>query len=153
MAVATDKYGNPVPGVSVTFAAPTSGASAALSSSTVTTGANGQASVTATADATLGSYTVTASATGVSSAGLSLSNITVAEAMGRPCAAILSANSDTTDNVVTIQLAAGTYALSLGQLETAPRRPRCTSSAPGRPVPTPASSMPGRSRVFQVDPT
>ena len=114
----TDKYGNPVPGISVTFAAPTSGASAALSNSMVTTGANGQASVTATANATLGSYTVTASATGVSSASFSLSNITVAEANGDTLrAAILSANSDTTDNVVTIQLAAGTYALSLGQLE------------------------------------
>ena len=67
--VVKDTYGNLVPGVSVTFAAPASGASAALSSSTATTGADGQASVSATADTVAGTYTVTASAAGVSTAG------------------------------------------------------------------------------------
>src|SRR5262249_11908487 len=57
VAMVTAKYGNPVPGVGVTFAAPTSGASAALSRSTATTGGNGQASVTATAGTVAGSYT------------------------------------------------------------------------------------------------
>ena len=66
--VVEDTYGNPVPGVIVTFAAPTSGASATLSSATATTGANGQVnSVTATANTLAGSYTVTASVVGVSS--------------------------------------------------------------------------------------
>ena len=65
VAVVKDAYGNPVPGVSVTFAAPASGASATLTGSPAVTGADGQASVTATANTTLGSYTVTASVDGV----------------------------------------------------------------------------------------
>jgi ELWxxDGT repeat protein len=56
-----DAFGNPVPGATVTFAAPTTGASATLSSSTVTTNNNGQAAVNATANTIAGSYTVTAS--------------------------------------------------------------------------------------------
>jgi Ca2+-binding RTX toxin-like protein len=73
--VVTDADGDSVPGVSVTFAAPTSGASATLISSTATTGANGQASVTATADTIAGNYTVTASVTGVTTpASFSLTN-------------------------------------------------------------------------------
>ena len=55
--------GNPlVPGVIVTFAAPTTGASANLGATTVVTDANGEAQVTATANLTPGSYTVTATA-------------------------------------------------------------------------------------------
>ena len=50
MVVVEDADGNPVPGVAVTFAAPTSGASAALSSATATTGGDGQASVDAIVD-------------------------------------------------------------------------------------------------------
>jgi hypothetical protein len=73
--VVKDTYGNPVPGATVTFAAPTSGASATLSGSMVTTGADGQASVTATANAIGGSYTVTASVDGVAtSATFNLTN-------------------------------------------------------------------------------
>jgi hypothetical protein len=64
--VVEDTYGNPVPNVSVTFAAPASGASATLVPSSARTGANGQASVQATANTLAGSYTVTASAAGVS---------------------------------------------------------------------------------------
>ena len=57
---------NPVAGVTVTFAVPASGASAALSSTTATTNAAGIASVTATANATAGGpYNVTANAAGV----------------------------------------------------------------------------------------
>ena len=72
---------------------------------------------------------------------------------GTPCAAILSANSDTTDNVVTIQLAAGTYALSLGQLEistttTAVHIIGTGSSGPDASI----IDAGGASRVFQVDP-
>jgi hypothetical protein len=75
--VVTDAYGNVEPGVSVTFAAPASGATAALSSSTVVTDGNGRASVTATAGTTIGHYTVTASAAGTSSASFSLTNAEV----------------------------------------------------------------------------
>ncbi len=60
-----DGNGNPVNGATVTFLAPTSGASAALGGATATTNASGVASVTATANATAGNYTVTASAVGV----------------------------------------------------------------------------------------
>ena len=63
--VVTDAYGNPVPGVSVDFAAPTSGASATLTGSPVLTGADGLASIAPTAGTILGSYTVTASVAGV----------------------------------------------------------------------------------------
>jgi hypothetical protein len=64
--VVKDAFGNPVPGVSVAFAAPASGASATLTGSPAVTGADGLASVTATANATLGPYAVTASAAGAS---------------------------------------------------------------------------------------
>ena len=65
VAVVKDSFGNPVPGVTVIFAAPASGASATLAGSPAVTDADGQASVTATANATLGSYTVTASVAGI----------------------------------------------------------------------------------------
>jgi len=60
-----DGSGNPVNGATVTFLAPTSGASATLGAATATTNASGVASVTATANATAGNYTVSASVTGV----------------------------------------------------------------------------------------
>ncbi|HEY0181104.1 MAG TPA: Ig-like domain-containing protein [Dokdonella sp.] len=61
----TDAYGNPVPGVVVTFTAPASGASAVLSASTATTGKDGRAAVDASANAMAGGYVVTASVAGV----------------------------------------------------------------------------------------
>ncbi len=72
--------GNPVSGVTVTFAAPTSGASGTFAggstTASVATGGNGIAvSPTFTADSQTGSYSVTASVSGVtSSATLSLTN-------------------------------------------------------------------------------
>ena len=63
--VVNDTLRQPGAGRRVTFAAPASGASAALTSSPATTAANGQASVTATADTIAGTYTVTASVAGV----------------------------------------------------------------------------------------
>jgi autotransporter-associated beta strand protein len=66
VATVTDSFGNPVSGVAVTFAAPTSSASAALANPiTVTTGVNGQASDTITANTAAGAYNVTATASGV----------------------------------------------------------------------------------------
>ena len=64
-ATVTDAGGNLLSGVTVSFAAPGSGASAVLSSPTAVTTAQGVASVTATANATLGSYFVTASVGGI----------------------------------------------------------------------------------------
>jgi hypothetical protein len=77
VAKVTDSHGNPVAGVLVTFAAPSSGASGTFASCPVanphpyscivTSDANGLATAsTLTADGTPGPYTVTATATGVS---------------------------------------------------------------------------------------
>ena len=74
VALVTDAGGNPVSGVTVNFAAPGSGASAALSASSDVTDGSGLASVTATANATAGGYNVTASATGVSDVTFGLTN-------------------------------------------------------------------------------
>ncbi len=60
-----DAFGNPVPGATVTFASPATGASAQLSATTVTTGANGQAQLTAAANTVAGAYAITASTAGV----------------------------------------------------------------------------------------
>ena len=61
-----DQYSQPMSGVTVTFAAPASGASAVLTPLTAVTGADGTASTSVTANATAGGpYTVTASATGI----------------------------------------------------------------------------------------
>lgn len=75
----TDSVGNPVSGVSVTFVAPTIGASGKfannLTSETDTTDANGIATSSIfKANALVGSYTVTASATSLTPVSFSLSN-------------------------------------------------------------------------------
>ena len=66
-----DAQGNPVNGVTVSFTAPGSGASATLSAPSATTDAGGHASITATANVSAGSYTVTAAAAGAGSANFS----------------------------------------------------------------------------------
>jgi adhesin/invasin len=58
---AVDQYGNPIPGETISFTAPTSGASATLGDSSALTGSNGQATMTASAGTLPGSYDVTAS--------------------------------------------------------------------------------------------
>ena len=68
-----DALGNPVNGITVTFAAPATGAGATLSSPTAVTNASGVASVTATANTISGAYTVTANV-GSLSAAFSLTN-------------------------------------------------------------------------------
>src|SRR5439155_14620423 len=66
VATVTDASGNPVPGVVVTFAAPSTGAGVTFSGgNTATTNAAGQASKSVTANGSAGSYTVTAAAPGV----------------------------------------------------------------------------------------
>jgi uncharacterized protein (TIGR03437 family) len=69
----SDGFGNPVSGVTVTFAAP-GGASASLSNLTGVTNASGVASATATANSSAGSYTVIASMPG-QTASFSLTNL------------------------------------------------------------------------------
>ncbi|MDP3236610.1 MAG: Ig-like domain-containing protein [Myxococcales bacterium] len=64
LVVVRDAFGNAVPGATVTFAAPGSGASASLTAA-ATTNALGQTQVTPTANATAGAYSVTASVAGV----------------------------------------------------------------------------------------
>lgn len=61
----TDAADAPLPGITVTFTAPGTGASATLSATTATTDASGIASISATANGMAGSYTVTASVGGV----------------------------------------------------------------------------------------
>jgi hypothetical protein len=65
VAAVTDSFGNPVPGVTVMFAAPASGASATLAGSPAVTESSGLAMVTAAAGTFVGSYTVAASVAGV----------------------------------------------------------------------------------------
>jgi hypothetical protein len=62
--IVRDAGGNPVPGVTVTFTAPSSGPSASLSPTTVTTDANGVATTNATANTIAGTYPITASVNG-----------------------------------------------------------------------------------------
>ena len=77
----TDAAGDPVPGVTVTFAAPATGASAIVSSETAVTDGDGDASVTATANTVAGAYAVTASIDGVDTpATFSLTNLAGAAA-------------------------------------------------------------------------
>jgi uncharacterized repeat protein (TIGR01451 family) len=64
-ALVADAFGNPIPGVLVTFTAPTSGASATLPVATATTDADGHAAVSATAGTTPGTYAVSATVPGV----------------------------------------------------------------------------------------
>jgi len=77
VATVTDAYGNPLSGVTVTFAAPGSGASGTFAGSvnTAATNASGIAtSPTFTANTTAGSYNVSASASGTGSVNFAESN-------------------------------------------------------------------------------
>ncbi len=74
VATVTDVNGNAVPGVTVNFAVPGSGASVTLSAASGTTDANGQVSITATANGTGGSYNVTASSAGLTDVIFALTN-------------------------------------------------------------------------------
>jgi hypothetical protein len=76
VATVTDSHGNPLSGISVTFAAPASGASCVLSATSATTNASGNASVTCTANSTVGGpYNVVASSTGLTSVNFAETNI------------------------------------------------------------------------------
>jgi hypothetical protein len=96
-AVARDAGGNPVAGVTVSFTAPASGASAVLSSNSAVTNSQGIASVTATANSAVGSYPVTAKS-GTLSATFALSNSALS-----PC----DVNQDGKTNVTDVQQMVG----------------------------------------------
>jgi predicted outer membrane repeat protein len=103
-AVVTDTYGNPVPGASVTFTAPTSGATGTFAGSTfttVTTDALGHATApTITSDTVAGSYLVTAYVSGVAlPAVFSLTNLP-----GAPAAV---ARTGTTPSAAPLAVAVG----------------------------------------------
>ncbi len=91
-----DSEGDPVPNASVTFIAPSSGASAALSATTAVTDANGRAQVTGVANDIAGAYTITATVDGVGTpAVFQLTNIagtasSVAAASGTPQSATVA---------------------------------------------------------------
>jgi len=72
-AIVKDAGGSALSGVTVTFSAPASGASATLSALSAVTDSSGIAKVTATANSTVGSYVVTATA-GAASGSFSLNN-------------------------------------------------------------------------------
>jgi hypothetical protein len=59
-----DEYGNPVPGVVVSFSAPTGGTASAMLGAALVTDTNGETSVTATANTLSGIYFVTAGVSG-----------------------------------------------------------------------------------------
>ncbi len=63
--VVLDALGDPIPGVTVTFSAPTSGASATFAPNPAGTDANGVAQVTTTANTIAGTYQVTATVSGI----------------------------------------------------------------------------------------
>jgi hypothetical protein len=76
-----DAYHNPAPSVTVTFAAPGSGASATFAPAAPATSASGHASTVATAGSLAGAYSVTASVPGVSAAAIfALTNLCVLDA-------------------------------------------------------------------------
>jgi uncharacterized protein (TIGR03382 family) len=71
----TDVFGNGVPQITVTYAAPSTGATATLATATAITGPNGKASVAATAGTITGAYAVTASIVGDISGAFALANL------------------------------------------------------------------------------
>ncbi len=84
IATVNDQYGNGVPGVTVTFTAPATGASGTFSNGSFTisgtTGSNGQLSEAFTANTAAGAYIVSAAASGATSASFNLTNNTAAAA-------------------------------------------------------------------------
>jgi Bacterial Ig-like domain (group 1) len=92
----TDSEGDPVANATVTFSAPGTGASAALSATTATTDSSGRAQTTAIANGTAGAYAVTASVSGVATpASFALTNLSgivnsIASTLGTPQSATVN---------------------------------------------------------------
>jgi hypothetical protein len=90
-------YGSPVSGVTINFAAPSSGPTAELSATSAVTGADGTASITASANNTAGSYAVTASLFGYSTT-FSLTNVALQGVTLAPTS-VVGGNSTTANTV------------------------------------------------------
>ncbi|NET60810.1 MAG: DUF4347 domain-containing protein [Symploca sp. SIO2E6] len=73
----TDEFGNFVPGATVTLTAPGTGASASFDSTSLTTDANGLASIIATANSIGGDYQVGASFIGINEVNFNLTNTVI----------------------------------------------------------------------------
>ncbi len=108
-----DPFGKPVSGATVSFTAPTSGASAVLSAKNKMTAANGTATITATANTTAGAYAVTAKVYGTSVT-FPLTNVALSTLTLSPASVV--GGLSTTANTVTLTSAApaggGTITLS-----------------------------------------
>ncbi|HEY2733787.1 MAG TPA: Ig-like domain-containing protein, partial [Polyangiales bacterium] len=87
-----DAFGNPVPGASVTFSAPSSDPSAKLTSSPPTSGSNGEASVAAIALMKTGMFTVTAMVSGTSV----MASFQLTNSAGDPVNVMISDGADQT---------------------------------------------------------
>lgn len=74
VATVENRQGERIPGITVNFAAPSSGAGATLSATSTVTDANGEARVTAVANGTIGTYDVTASVAGLGTVTFALTN-------------------------------------------------------------------------------
>jgi hypothetical protein len=100
-ALVTDAGGNPLSGITVTFAGPAAGASATFSpGAVVDTDAQGIASVTAVANGAVGSYFVTASVTGVTTpAAFFLGNVAAASYIG-PAKALVEPHGGGSDSLL-----------------------------------------------------
>lgn len=119
-----DSAGTPVPGVQITFAAPSTGASATLSAVTATTDTSGVAQITATANATPGAYVVTATVPSIATPfGFALDNLgpptSVAVVSGTPQSATV-ATGFTDPLVVEVRDAAGQRLPDIAVTFTAP---------------------------------
>jgi hypothetical protein len=144
--VATDEFGNPVPFASVTFTAPSSGASATITGSPATTGANGQASVTAKANNIVGAYSVIASVAGLTTpATFSLANTYAVVALFDQT----KANHSGSTVPITIKL---TDALGNNVGSSSLKVTAVSVTGPSGPVPlqSPGHSQPGN--LFTFDP-
>ena len=118
----TDAYGNPISGATVTFTAPSTGASAVFSNSTntitATTNTSGIASETATATGAVGQYIVTVSTGGLQTS-FSLTNTQAAQSINftapatpvdfatTPVALVASASTPNSGNLITFSILPG----------------------------------------------
>ncbi|MGA3040102.1 MAG: Ig-like domain-containing protein [Bryobacteraceae bacterium] len=112
-----DPYGTPIGGVTVNFAAPTSGASAALSAGSAVTAADGTASITATANTTAGSYSVTATLYGLSTT-FSFTNVALQSVALSPASVV--GGGSTTGNTITVTSAAPPGGATIGLTSSNP---------------------------------
>ena len=125
----TEKTSNAVlPGATITFTGPASGAGITPGTQAATTGSSGVASLMVTANAILGAYTVHATATGLTAVSFSLTNLTTPHTLAATTlsdgslatnlrGALLALNDDPGAATDTIKLNAGTYALTSGELD------------------------------------